>query len=695
MRVEAIELENIRSHTKSKIQFARGFNCLVGGVGCGKSSVLYAIDFAIFGDPIGKSYEYLVREGADSCKAALQLAHSGKTYTITRGLQKRGKGVSQDWEQLKLTQNDTLLASVKSEAVDEQLKAITGLDKDLFREIVWVRQEQLKQLLDMTPRERQKRLDELFGLSDFEIAWTNMVGVEKEFKVEKDIYERDPDVVGMTKLHQDYDKTVEEFVSVEEQIASSKKRFTQAETALNEANTRLSSLEELRKKTEELRRKETELQTNIANFEDTCARLAEDTEHKKATIQTMTQRLQTLKNEENSLHEKLQETGLKPDQAIEELRKNLQAFEEQIRSIVGEQEAARKEMRETRRRLSDLTAQNTCPLCLQDLAADYKSGLLDRLKKTNIEQENRLAELQKDKDELERLQNVVSNTIHSLEALAPKVEELRNRVSEERRSLDKLSKEFEEKQNQEKALREHLSSVRTETAKFDFAQLESARKIRDEAFEAFHTAKSSLEGSEKDKRILALRLDDLKQRLDNAQKKIDRMKKIETALEIVEVVRDAYRNIQPRLRSEFINYLQRVIQQMLDDLVGGVGPSLFVQIDEDYSPTMKGEENFERDVSNLSGGERTLLAFAYRLGLGQLIMQLRTGHGLSMLLLDEPTESLGIEDGSIDRLAEAISRLKAIEQIIAVTHSEAFAEKAEHVIRVEKEAGASRVTIEK
>jgi exonuclease SbcC len=667
----------------------------VGGVGCGKSSVLYAIDFAIFGDPVGKSYEYLLREGADSCKVALQFAHSGKTYTITRGLRKRGKGVSQDWEQLKLTQNDTLLASVKSEAVAEQLKAITGLDKDLFREIVWVRQEQLKQLLDMTPRERQKRLDELFGLSDFEVSWTNMVGVEKEFKVEKGVYERDPDVVGMGKLHQDYDKTVEEFASVEEQIASSKKRLFQAEIALNEANVRLSSLEELRKKTEELRRKETELETNIANFEDACARLAEDIDDKKTMIQTITQRLQTLENEENFLRAKLQETGSKPDQGIEELRKNLQAFEEQIRSIVGEQEAARKEMRETQRRLSELTAQNTCPLCLQNLAADYKIGLLDRLRKDNVEQENRLAELQKDKDELERLQNIVNHALLSLQMLAPKMEELRNRASEERRSVDRLSREFEEKQNQEKALREQLSSVRTEIAKFDLAQLESARRIRDEAFQVLHAAKSDLESTEKDKRNLNVRLDDLKQRLDNAQKKIDRMKKIESALEIVGVVRDAYRNIQPRLRSEFVNYLQRVIQQMLDDLVGGVGPSLFVQIDEAYSPTVKGEENFERDVSNLSGGERTLLAFAYRLGLGQLITQLRTGHGLSMLLLDEPTESLGREDGSIDRLAEAISRLKAIEQIIAVTHSEAFAEKAEHVIRVDKEAGASRVTIEK
>jgi len=66
-----------------------------------------------------------------------------------------------------------------------------------------------------------------------------------------------------------------------------------------------------------------------------------------------------------------------------------------------------------------------------------------------------------------------------------------------------------------------------------------------------------------------------------------------------------------------------------------------------------------------------------------------------MLLLDEPTESLGTEDGSIDRLAEAISRFKVIEQTMVVTHNEAFTEKAEHVIRLEKEAGISKITVEK
>ena len=303
-------------------------------------------------------------------------------------------------------------------------------------------------------------------------------------------------------------------------------------------------------------------------------------------------------------------------------------------------------------------------------------------------------ELQKNLDELEGLHSVVDLVVSNLQALVPRIEEIKGRAAEEREFLNRLSTEFEDAQQQEKSLRGQLSATRTEITKFDVTDLESARKLRDTAFEQYSSTKSRLEIVERRKGDIALRMDDLKERLDHAQQKIGRMEKIGKILEVIDTMRGVYRSIQPKLRSEFVTYLQRTVQQELDELVGSAGPSLTVKIDETYTPFVSGEEGYEREVSNISGGERTLLAFAYRIGLGQLIMQSRTGHGLYMLLLDEPTESLGREDGSVDRLAEAISRLKAIEQIIAVTHSEAFAEKAEHVIWVEKEAGVSRVSIE-
>jgi exonuclease SbcC len=100
MRIEVVQLENIRSHVKSTVPLAGGFNCLVGGLGSGKSSLLYAIDFALFGEPLGRSYDYLLREAVDSGRVMVQFTHNGKTYKISRGLIRRGKGTSQEFDQL-------------------------------------------------------------------------------------------------------------------------------------------------------------------------------------------------------------------------------------------------------------------------------------------------------------------------------------------------------------------------------------------------------------------------------------------------------------------------------------------------------------------------------------------------------------------------------------------------------------------
>jgi len=695
MKIKTVQLENIRSHVKSEVQFQGGFNCLVGGLGWGKSSILYAIDFALFGDPLGRSFDYLLREGKDSGRVVVQFTHGGKNYTISRGIVRKGKGISQDAEQLKLLEENKIIASARSEAVSEQLKAITGIDKDVFREVVWVRQEHLKELLDVTPRERQKRFDELFGLSDYEVAWTNLASFLRDYKNEKDIYERDPDVVATQKLQIDYNKTVEEFSMIKNELSSLGKKLAEAESVLKEVNSRLQNLEELRKQTEELRRKEAQLQSDIANIEDTCARLSDEIEWKKDSIKELEERLNLMELEKKAQYDTLKKAGLKPEQTIDEIRKHLTILENQMTSIWGEQEATKKEIQNTQKRVTNLKTESKCPLCSQTLTEDYKKELIKQLGEENIEHEKRFAELQKDLDELEKLRSIINPAISNLQALTPRTEDFKNQLTKEQESLGRLSKEFAEKQEQEKKSCNQLGAVRNEIAKFDFSELENARKLRDTALEQYSTVKSKFEIMENRESDIHLRMDDLKERLEHAQQKIDRMKKIGKLLDVLDGVRGVYRSIQPKLRGEFITYLQRVVQQVLDTLVGGVGPMLIVKIDETYSPLVKSEEGYERDVTNLSGGERTLLAFAYRIGLGQLIMQSRTGHGLYMLLLDEPTESLGREDGSIDRLAEAISRLKAIEQIIAVTHSEAFAEKAEHVIRLEKEVGVSRVTMER
>ncbi len=694
MRIKTVTLENIRSHAKSRIDFERGFNCLVGGLGTGKSSILYAIDFALFGDPLTRSYHYLLREGEGVGKVTVEFLLNGKTYRIERGLKKRGKGIAQDVESLNFYEEDRLLASVKNEAVAEQLKTITGLDKEIFREIVWVRQEHLKELLDVAPRERQKRLDQLFGLSDYEEAWNNIREVQKEYEGEKKAYEKDFDVLSIEKLEADYHKAVEEFSVLERETLELGTTLQKAQTALQAASAELQSLEKLRKQTEELSKKEAELQTNIQNTEDMCARLADDVQRKTSAINEFKKRLETLETHVDTQKKQLKEVGLAPDLTVEELRLQLASFDEQVTGIRAEQEAARKETQASKQRVANLAKESKCPLCLQPLTEDYKAHMLKHIEEENLERDRRLSELQKDLKELEKLKTIVNKAHLDLQSHIPRIQDTKARVVEEEESKEKLKEEFEEQQRREETLRTQLEETRKEILKFDISELENARKLHDDAINQYHSVKAKLESSEVRKKDASLRIEDFRERLERAQQKMERVEKIEKLVETVDGIRDAYRSIQPKLRTEFIKILESVIQQVLDSLVGEEGSALVARIDETYTPSIRSQEGYEREVSYLSGGERTLLAFAYRFALGQLIMQARTGHGLQILLLDEPTESLGREDRSVDRLAEAIARLKAIEQIIAVTHNEAFAEKAEHVIRLEKEATATRVVAE-
>jgi exonuclease SbcC len=694
MKIEIVQLENIRSHVKSTVPLTRGFNCLVGGLGCGKSSVLYAVDFALFGEPLGRSFEYLLREGAESGRVIVQFAQNGRTYKLTRGLKRRGKGISQDFEELKLFEDETLIASMKSDAIAEQFKAITGLDKELYREIIWVRQEHLKELLDARPRERQRRLDELFGLADYETAWSNILEYQREYEGEKRAYEKDPDVVGMEKLSAEYNQVTTEFALLEVELQSAIGKLAGAKRALDDADSKLKKLEEKRLFVEELRRKEAQVQANIASTKSISASLTQRIEGKKSIVENLRQRQNSTDAQVNSYKSRLEEVGIHANQPAEALRQHLVAFDDRISSLKAEQEATLRNVQTDQKRTESLSLESRCPLCLQPLNDEYKNGLMQRIQEENTERQKTITQLQSEIEALQRIKTVATDAFSNLQTLTARTEDLKTRISEEEKNLNDFSNEWEEEQKLEAELRMQLESVQFEIGRFDMVDLEAARAQREQAFRQYYLLESDLRTKENRKKDLLRRLDEAKERIDRAQQKLERMEKIVKAVAVIGAIRDAYRSIQPKLRREFVKVLRNFVQQVLDGLVGEA-PLLNVLIDETYTPSVKSESGAEREVSHLSGGERTLLAFAYRLGLGQLIMQSRTGHGLSMLLLDEPTESLGREDGSIDRLAEAISRFKAIEQIIAVTHIEVFAEKAEHVVILEKEAGISKVSIER
>ena len=691
MKIKAVHLENIRSHKKSVINFTDGFNCLVGGLGTGKSSVLYAIDFALFGEPLGRSYDYLLREGEDRARVILQFTVNGKEYAIIRALKRIGNRISQDMDQLRFFENGELVAELKSDAVLEQLFSSLGIDKNIFRRLIWIRQEHLKDVLNMTPGERQKTIDELFNLSDYENAWSNMRSVIRWYESEKSSLEKDPDVMQIKDLEARLSEAISEMRAKKIELEKVKANLLKVEAKLRESKARLEELENLRKRNEKLREQESRLQARISAAKESLRMLKMRIDEEFRRIEELRRLRNSLRKQEKLQRSRLEDVGVPGDLKIDELRKHLEDLREMISAELGKEETLRSEIKRASQRVSSIAEKSRCPLCLQNLSAEYKDRLIRKLRGEISENKRMLEEFEKKVRRLEATHNVLAEVISKIQTIEARIDNLREQEESAEKVLAETRRRVEEINVEISQLRAEIASVHSQMRKFDVSKIEKAQREHDIIFEEYAGLKSRAQSLEAQAVEISKRIDELKERLEAARKKVKRLDRVKRILEIAREIRQSYRSIQPKLRRDFILYLERTIQQILDELAGG-DSSLQVRIDENYTPIVEGESGYRRNVQNLSGGERTMLAFAYRLGIAQLLMQWRTGRGLQLLLLDEPTESLGREDGSINRLAESLSRLKTVEQIIAVTHSEEFADKADHVIWLNKKDNQSIVS---
>ncbi len=87
-----MRLENIRSYTNQEIVFPPGSVLLSGDIGTGKSTVLLAIEFALFG--VRRKHlsgESLLRNGKNNGSVELRFDVDSKDVIVKRIL-KRGKG---------------------------------------------------------------------------------------------------------------------------------------------------------------------------------------------------------------------------------------------------------------------------------------------------------------------------------------------------------------------------------------------------------------------------------------------------------------------------------------------------------------------------------------------------------------------------------------------------------------------------
>ena len=97
MLIKKIKLENIRSYTNQEINFPQGSILLAGDIGSGKSSILLAIDFALFGLRKGNlSGGSLLRNGEEEGSVELHFDIEDNNVTINRRLKRIQNSIMQD-----------------------------------------------------------------------------------------------------------------------------------------------------------------------------------------------------------------------------------------------------------------------------------------------------------------------------------------------------------------------------------------------------------------------------------------------------------------------------------------------------------------------------------------------------------------------------------------------------------------------
>ena len=237
--IKSIQLKNWRTHKDSEFDFGKGTNVLIGRLGSGKSSVMNAICFALFGTfPALQRREVSIDEvimqrphEMDSAEIKLSFEYEGQSYDVERLILKGGKT-----NQGKLYRNGKLIAGPKVTEVNERIEQVLELNYDLFSRAVYSEQNQIDYFLRLSPGQRKEKFDELLDLQKYGKARANAVTLKNRLNTltedKKSILHRQ---------RQEFDE--EELKKAGKKLEESKKELALIQERLKEEGKKVLALE--------------------------------------------------------------------------------------------------------------------------------------------------------------------------------------------------------------------------------------------------------------------------------------------------------------------------------------------------------------------------------------------------------------------------------------------------------------------
>jgi len=190
VQLRELRLRNIRSYESAQVGLGPGTTLLVGDVGAGKTSILYAIEMALFGfavvDPT-----YLVRHGAPEAEVALVLEDGEHRYEFVRRFRRRTRRGREIFEGGELAfSTDGAKTQFSTTELRRRVIELLGFPdnpnprsrSDLWRWAVYVPQESMREVLGERPEERLQSVRKALGLEEYRTAAENAQSVATELR---------------------------------------------------------------------------------------------------------------------------------------------------------------------------------------------------------------------------------------------------------------------------------------------------------------------------------------------------------------------------------------------------------------------------------------------------------------------------------------------------------------------------------
>ncbi len=342
--IKDIELKGFMRYvekTDPKITFSGKFTVITGKTGCGKTSILDAITFALYKKTSRTDIQSI--KISDVCQPGgyvkVSFYQGGEEYQVERGF------TSSSSPYLTLKKNGANIDGNIKE-LEKIIEEIIGLDYDSFRNSTFVRQDEMKELGAESGAKRLEIFQKLFRLETFERA--QQLVSQRHDRLRKSIAKLETEISVRLEQVAKLPKLQEEISEKKEQAEKENENLKKMQEALGKIN---KELETLQKKHDEFSQKK----GRLASSEDRLKKI-----QKKLTIaQEDMKNVEPLKKEIASLesqikeYETLKSEGevlLEKQRAHQTLKKDLDRESKLRASFLKEQELEEKRLN---KRISD------------------------------------------------------------------------------------------------------------------------------------------------------------------------------------------------------------------------------------------------------------------------------------------------------------------------------------------------------